>query len=73
MINDLSLELEITTGDVCGGRLGSVFIWKWRQDSTSTDRKVLLDEADTERLFNQGRFDDLILHEMILQLDLFHQ
>ena len=66
MIDDLSLELEITIGDGSWGRLGSAFISKWRQDSDiPLIGKVLLDEADTERLFNQGRFDDLILHEMI--------
>ena len=66
MIDDLSLELEITTGDGSGGHLGSAFISKWRKDSDiPLIGKVLLDEADTERLFNQGRFDDLILHEMI--------
>jgi len=66
MVDDLSLELEITTGDGSGGRLGSANISKWRRDSgIPLIGKVLLDEADTERLLDQGRFDDLVLHEMI--------
>ena len=66
MVDDLSLELEITTGDGSGGRLGNANISKWRRDSgIPLIGKVLLDEADTERLLDQGRFDDLVLHEMI--------
>lgn len=66
MIDDLSLELEIITGDGTGGRLGAANVLKWRKDSDiPLIGKVFLDEADTERLFDQGRFDDLVLHEMI--------
>ena len=66
MVDDLSLELEITTGDGSGGRLGGANISKWRRDSgMPLIGKVFLDEADTERLLDQGRFDDLVLHEMI--------
>ena len=66
MVDDLYLELEITTGDGSGGRLGNAIISKWRRDSgIPLIGKVLLDEADTERLLDQGRFDDLVLHEMI--------
>ena len=66
MVDDLSLELEITTGDGSGGRLGNANISKWRRDSgIPLIGKILLDEADTERLLDQGRFDDLVLHEMI--------
>ena len=66
MIDDLSLDLEIGSVDGSGGVLGNAGVMKWRKDSRiPLIGKIYLDEADSERLLNQGRFDDLILHEMI--------
>jgi hypothetical protein len=66
IIDDLSLELEIGSLDGTGGVLGNAGVMKWRQGSDiPLIGKVYLDEADSERLFDQGRFDDLVLHEMI--------
>ena len=66
IIDDLSLELEIGSLDGTGGYLGNAGVMKWRQGSDiPLIGKVYLDGADSERLLDQGRFDDLVLHEMI--------
>lgn len=66
MVDDLSLNLELGSLDGGGGVLGHAGIREWRKESNlPLIAEVYFDVDDSERLLDQGRFDDLVLHEMI--------
>ena len=65
-IDDLYLKLDIQSMDGSGGRLGAAWVENWGRDSNlPAVGGIRLDTDDADRLHDQGRFDDVVLHEMI--------
>lgn len=65
-IDDLSINIQ--TGPIDGerGTLGAAWIGQTNSETGFTNiGNIWVDIDDANRLLNEGRFDDLILHEMI--------
>ena len=69
VIDDIYMNLQMGDLDGKGKIVGSASVQKWRKDSDQPLAALIyLDNADAQRLLDQGRFDDLLLHEMIHNL-----